>query len=202
MFKKTSFVFSSRGSLTVQFLLGFVLSLSFMVIFGAVTFTLAITSITQYITYASSRSLFLSSGSFGVQKENAENKWRELKDKLVKSDGLIDISQVSLSRGEYLNRSFGSAQPNLFYGVWTKFLPKILKVETLWGNTTDDSVDFFETVVGSYLGREPSLDECNSFNKKRWDHIRTLHSRSGGSVGNASFPIPSSGSDQYYDNGC
>ena len=196
--KNKRFISSSKGSLTVQFLLGFVLILSFMVIFGAMTLTLAIASITQYITYASSRSLFLGFGSEREQKQNAEEKFDLLKRQLVKSDGLIDISQKTIG----LNRSFstgGSGKPNLFYGVWTKFLPKILKVETLWGNTTDDNVRIFETVVGSYLGREPSIEECDNFSKKRWGFIEQIHRSQGGSTMGA---IPPSPAFDDFDNGC
>lgn len=195
LIKKKRFIFSSKGSLTVQFLLGFVLILSFMVIFGAMTLTLAVASITQYITYASSRSLFLGFGNEALQKQNAQEKFDLLKSQLVRSDGLIDISQKDIG----LNRAFspGGGKPNLFYGVWTEFLPKILKVETLWGNTTDENVDIFKTVVGSYLGREPSGEECDAFNKRRWEFIKRIH----GDIGYAQAPLPyTSGFD--CDNGC
>ena len=68
LIKSKRFISSSKGSLTVQFLLGFVLILSFMVIFGAMTLTLAVASITQYITYASSRALFLGFGNEFLQQ--------------------------------------------------------------------------------------------------------------------------------------
>ncbi len=195
LIKKKRFIFSSKGSLTVQFLLGFVLILSFMVIFGAMTLTLAVASITQYITYASSRSLFLSFGDEALQKQKAEEKFNLLKSQLVRSDGLIDISQKEVG----LNRTFspGGGKPNLFYGVWTEFLPKILKVETLWGNTTDDNVRIFETVVGSYLGREPSIKECDDFNKSRWRLIKGIH----GDTGHAQAPLPYTSAFDC-DNGC
>ena len=201
MLKNKCFISSSKGSLTVQFLLGFVLILSFMVIFGAMTLTLAVASITQYITYASSRALFLSSRSEALQKDNARDKFNLLKSQLVNTDGLIDISQVSLDNDQYLNEDFGfiSSKPYLFYGVWTKFLPKILKMETLWGNTTDDNVRIFETVVGSYLGREPSMIECISFNDSRWGFIKNMQGGYTGSNNTYGFCRSDRG---LCDNGC
>ena len=66
---QTPFGLSCRGSLTVQFLLGFILILSFVMLFSAMTLTLAVSGVTQYMTYSASRVLFLSDGS---QRQNQQ----------------------------------------------------------------------------------------------------------------------------------
>ncbi|MDE0119489.1 MAG: hypothetical protein OXM55_05725 [Bdellovibrionales bacterium] len=183
---KKFFYLSCRGSLTVQFLLGFILILSFVFLFSAMTFTLAVSEVTQYITFASSRTLFLGDGSKALQQRMAREKYDSLVQNsdfskfFTGANKLFEIKETGgdLMPGEGLgfNREFSPSSeiPYLFYGVWTKFIPKILEVDTLWGSTEEEAA-FFETVVGSYLGREPTKKECEEFAKKRWEFIVEKH---------------------------
>ena len=176
-------IMSRKGSLTVQFLFGFVLILSFVMLFAVMTLTLAVSGVTQYITYAASRTLSLGHISKGDQEQAARKKYKELMDKPSFSKlfkpGLFEVRRsgdLQPGNGLGLNTKFSVAGnvPNLFYGVWTKFVPKILEVDTLWGGTEEDAA-FFETAIGSYLGREPTSEECQSFIQKRWDFIIRRH---------------------------
>ena len=197
------FILSCKGSLTVQFLLGFILILSFVMLFTVMTFTLAVSEVTQYITYSASRALFLSHGSKAYQQKAAMDRY----DALISSPHLSKFFQTNLfeitqasdlsSEGLGLNRRFSvsSGEPNMFYGVWTKFIPKVLELDTLWGSTEEDAA-FFETVVGSYLGREPTITECEQFNQKRWDFISDEHG------GIPSAVDPSGHYKVFHDNGC
>ncbi|MDE0518513.1 MAG: hypothetical protein OXH36_03010 [Bdellovibrionales bacterium] len=189
---KNFFYLSCRGSLTVQFLLGFILFLSFVMLFSVMTLTLAVSEITQYITYASSRKLFLGDGDKGLQQKSARKKYHSLvKDNqhlskfFTGANKLFEIEETGgdLREGDGLGLNSGfsraSGKPYLFYGVWTKFIPKVLEVDTLWGSTEEDAA-FFETVVGSYLGREPTKVECEEFIEKRWEFIINKHISTGG----------------------
>ncbi len=163
-----------RGSLTVQFLLGFILILSFVMLFATMTLTLAVSEITQYITYSASRALFLSAENEVKQKESAQAKYNELTaepafQELFK-DTMFKINkpgQMGLNNDGPEGFSVNSGSPNLFYGVWTEFTPKVLMVDSLWGSTEKDEGKL-KTNIGSYLGREPTVDECKNFNDKRW----------------------------------
>ena len=68
----------NRGSLTVQFLLGFVLILSMISVFFMMTLTLAVSEIVQYITYSSSRQLFLGNTDPTEQATKATSKYEAL----------------------------------------------------------------------------------------------------------------------------
>lgn len=182
--KPARFILSCKGNLTVQFLLGFILVLVFVMLFSLMSFTLSVSEITQYVTYAASRSLFLGDGTKGHQQNAAREKYENLignppLDKFFRPD-MFQIAEPSELRPPDnflgLNRRFPSTggTPNLFYGVWTKFIPKVLELNTPWGSTEEDAA-FFETVVGSYLGREPSRDECEKFNRNRWQLILDVH---------------------------
>lgn len=177
--KKKHLIISRKGSLTVQFLLGFILILSFVMLFAAMTLTLAVSAVTQYITYAAARSLYLGHESKTYQYETAMEKYEMLMGKSaferLFQPGLFKVKKASdlqKENGLGINGEFSvtGSEPNLFFGVWTEFVPKVLEMETLWGDTEEEEA-FFETAIGSYLGREPASDECKAFIKKRWKFI-------------------------------
>lgn len=195
---------SNRGSLTVQFVFGFALVWGFIALFSVMVFTLAMSSITQYITFASARALFLGTKDFEKQKTAAGEKYDKVKDKFMNGNKLKLFSPdvIEINRKEELglglNPAFNASKPNLFYGVWTTFSPKVLTVKTFFGDTEEDNT-FFATDIGSYLGREPTIAECKSFDKGRWLEIKRLH-------GNNKFhptaaPLPSN-KIMVFDNGC
>ena len=213
---KKNLFFCQKGVLTLQFLFGFIIVSGFMVVFALLTLTLVAGEVTQYITFSASRSLFLSHISKEEQRKKAAEKYRTLSSEKFKffsaADGnaqnkWFDIKEeISGGEGLGLNRDFTvtSSQPNLFYGVWTHFQAKVLVMDMLFlGETTEDSGDkaFRVESIGSYLGREPSQEECDNFTEKRWDEILSKHKEE-------SVPsiVPNS-PDNYrnytnYDNGC
>ena len=193
---------SSKGSLTIQFMFGFVLVMCFILIFLNITLTLVASEITQYITYAASRSLFLAHGDEAAQERSAREKYLELTNKphIKKFLGGGKVFEIASDLGSDnlgVNTSFSvssiNQEPNLFYGVWTDFTPKMLDVEMPWGSVDEEDA-FFKTVIGSYLGREPSHTECLEFFEKRWEFIKTLHNR-------PAYHLPSTWSTKS-DNGC
>ena len=64
---------SERGVLTVQFLIVIVLVLFFVVSFFGLTMTLAYSSLTQYLTYASARKMSLGGPLGRDQQEDVGN---------------------------------------------------------------------------------------------------------------------------------
>ena len=214
---KKNKVLGCEGGLTVQFLLGFVLILSFMSLFFMMTLTLAVSEIIQYITFASSRQLFLSNVNEAAQKQLARDKYEKLTTEKFKfdfnSNTLMKITspdEMELNGNNHigLNNDFKNVvqnqqhKANLFYGVWANFTPKILSVNTLWGSTKpdDDPNIYFKTTIGSYLGREPTKKECEEFNNERWNKINRLHNNTG-NLRPSSFPSSSDDGLQS-DNGC
>lgn len=144
---KFSLFSSSRGSLTIQFMLGFVLVMCFILIFLNITLTLVASEITQYITYAASRSLFLSHGDENAQIGSAKDKYKELMGKphIKKFLGGGKVFEIASDLGPDnlgINTSFSvpsiNEEPNLFYGVWTDFTPKMLDVETPFGSVDEE----------------------------------------------------------------
>ncbi len=189
-------------------MLGFALVWGFIALFAVICFTLAVSSITQYITFASARALFLGTKSLkgeGGQKEMAKQTYNDLKNKFRNEEGagifspdVIDIDQMPVTginpgeKGEFIP---SSSDPNLFYGAWTKFVPKVLKIKTFFGDSGEDDA-FFKTTIGSYLGREPTMDECVAFDKARWPKIKE------GKMHPTVSSPPASVVIEVFDNGC
>ena len=199
---KKNLILSRRGTLTVQFVLGFALILGFVGLFWIMTFTLAMSSITQYITFASARNLFLSTENKPEQRAKAQQTYDNLKAKFSSppffGDDTIEIfPDIRNSIG--LNRQFSSGgPPNLFYGVWTGFKPKILTLKPYFGDVGEDA-SFFTTTIGSYLGREPTVQECKAFDRGRWPAIKAVFESSPRSPGLPSITVPPF---TIFDNGC
>jgi len=195
--KKKQKILGSKGSLTVQFLLGFTIVFVFLGLFFAISATLVVSSITQYITFSSARVLFLAHEDKGKQIKAAKDKYRDLLAKFpgLGSKKMFEVSDIN-NLGLGFNNSFdqGGGEPKLFYGVWTEFNPKILEINTMWGDSGKDS-NWFKTNIGSYLGREPSKEDCKNFNKNRWGWIKNkMKNLSSFNITDNYIP--------YSDNGC
>ena len=155
-------------------------------LFATMTLTLAVSEITQYVTYSTSRVLFLSHGEKSTREQDAINKYRSLITDTPFSvffkDSLFQIDRPE-NMGMGLNIQdfapfLANNEPNLFYGVWTKFNPKVLSVDSLWGSTKENDPNWFQTTIGSYLGQESTKKDCENFNEKRWQWIEQIHSNS------------------------
>ena len=173
-------VLSSKGSLAVQFLFGWVLIMGFVFIFGALSLTLMAGETVQYITYSTARWYSLGSDFYFRQNNQAKAKYAALKKagnlKKLLSGQLFEISpEPNLGLNPRFRPSAG--RPYLFVGAWTSFNAKLLDIDIpLWGGKTSaDNPAGFQTQIGSYLGREPTIEECREFNKKRWKWIEAVH---------------------------
>ncbi len=176
---------NQKGSLAVQFLFGWVLVMIFGVIFGALSLTLMMSEVVQFVTYVSARSYFLGEGSERNHIAVATKKYADLTSDmpLLKTGG-----DSWFSVGPEITRTLGfnesitpsHANQNLFVGVWTNFSAKGLFKSIplpLWSAggagslSDDDTSENFTATIGSYLGREPSREDCQKFDAQRWKWI-------------------------------
>lgn len=211
--RKNLFV-CQKGVLTIQFLFGFIIVSGFMVVFALLTLTLVVGEITQYITFSASRSLFLGHTDLEKQKEMAKAKYESLSvDKFKFFSSLSGNSQDQWFKiatpdtvGVGLNNSFdvSSSDPNLFYGVWTSFQAKVLVMDLMFlGKTTEEEEDqaFLVNSIGSYMGREPSQEECIKFTEERWNEIRKIRRQHGPAISSGIERSPGVYESEP-DNGC
>jgi hypothetical protein len=206
---------NQRGMITVDFLFAMVLILGFSGLLFVLTFTLAVASATQYITFAAARTYSAAHLDENTQIARGQAKYQELitlpvfkplfSNGWYKVDAQANIgdhaTQVPETEGYRDAIGGGGDVKDLFWGVGTRFVATVMDYHIpFFGSTNPDGVDGkdsgFKTYIGSYLGREPSAAECIEFTSKRWDHIIKLDSSYATGVG---------GNAKYYpqtDDGC
>lgn len=200
---------NERGLITVDFMFAMVLMLSMASLMFVLTMTLSLASVTQYITFASARNYFPAHINQDAQKERAVLKYKELVGnpvfkplytngwfKVDEEPGVGDHTQIIPE----FQQAAGDA--NKFWGAGTNFTAAVLDFKVpFFGSTapdSDGSGDGFKSYMGSYLGREPTTEECIAFTAERWNAIRNL-AVSGGS------PYSTAAAGGYFpmtDDGC
>ena len=201
---------NEKGILTLDFLFAFVLVMGFSFLFFALSLTLTVVEVTQYITFAGARNAFPGNFSPAEQLAAGEAKFNELTAHEVfqpfYKNGWFEVTSppnVGLASDSIEAYRPADGKHNRFFGVATNFTAKILDFNVpFYGSTApegDGSGSSFTTVIGSYLGREPTTVECTTFTGNRWSNIRRL------TVTGAS-PYTSFTTDggyfPYADNGC
>jgi hypothetical protein len=202
---------NQSGFITMDFLFAFVLVMAFSALLFALTLTLTVAEVTQYITYAAARNYVAAHQSEIQQNAQATQKFNNLVGNSVFKplysnnwfiiDKAPNVGHLSTTLFPAYQQP-GPGDPDLFWGVGVNFTAKILDFQVpFYGSTAPDSNQGsgFKTFIASYLSREPTFDECYNFMQQRWNQIRTL-TVSGGApystdtTDNSAFPIT--------DNGC
>ena len=200
---------NERGIITIDFMFSMVLILGLSSLLFVLTFTLSIASVTQYITFASARNYVVAHLDKATQEARAVAKYKELISNPVfkplysngwyKVDAEPNVGDHTQIIPEF---SAGAREKNKFWGVGTSFTAAVLEFKIpLYGSSQpegDGSGDGFKTYMGSYLGREPTAEECMAVLANRWSAIRNLPVSGGSSYSTA-------GSGTYYsmtDDGC
>ncbi len=199
---------NQRGMITVDFLFAMVLVLGFSGLLFAMTFTLSVASVVQYVTFAAARNYGVAHIDRKSQEEQGQAKYRELIEsnvlKPLFSKGWYQISaQAEIGDHTKVFPDYGDAAQgrNQFWGVGTEFVAKALdfRIPFFGASTTESGGGGFRAYMGSYLGRESTTEECIEFTGARWNAIRNLPVS-----GAASYSTGTS--DQGYypmtDNGC
>lgn len=174
---------SEKASISVDFLFSFLIVMGLTYLILTLAFTLSFIEITQYITFSTARSYYASHKTQQEQRQQAENKytalttnpvWQHFFTKIAwfKIDSADDVIVSGDQNSKYSSQSKG--QVEMFTGASTSFTSKLLAFNLpLIGSTTDeDSEKGFKTQISSFLGRAPSLEECQKFNKERSQKLK------------------------------
>ena len=161
---------NQKGLVTIPFLIAFIVVMFLILSFFRLTLTLTYASVVQYITYASARRLSLGDADTQTQKGKGEEKYSQLTSELLKRSAWFDVpsSPQTGFNPEYTE----SGYRNLFYGAFVPFTSNLIsfRVPLL----AEDGDQGLTTTIGSYMGREPSQDECNNFNTEKKNQIKTI----------------------------
>jgi len=182
---KEEFIKSEKGIITVDFLFAFTLVMGFAALMFSLSLTLTVVEVTQYITYASARNFYGAHIALPDQNALATQKFAQLTTNKtfgpLFKNGWFEINQpligdLSTVYPEYKPKN--AKDPNLFWGVGTQFIARMLDFRIpFYGSTTSEEGDGFKTFIASYLGREVTMSECISFSHQRWKAIRSLKAK-------------------------
>ncbi len=167
---------NEKGILTVDYIFAIVLAMSFMAILFALSLTLTVVDVVQYMTFSSARTYSVAHKSEAHSIQRAVNKYDALiadpavapffKNKWFKVGGL----KVGHMKELYPPTPLEVTKKNYYlYGTSVDLQAKVLDFKIpFYGSThTGSREDGFVTRVHSFLGREPSYDECMNINKRR-----------------------------------
>jgi hypothetical protein len=197
-FNRFSPLKNNKGILTIDFLFAFILVFGLVGIFFAMSLTLSVVEVVQYMTFASARNYFAAHLNEEMQRQQADSKFASLKEhptfKPLFTNGWFILSN-------YETRSFAEDYPttppqySTFWGSAVNFEAKMLDIKIpMFGSTSKkEGKSGFSTRISSFLAREPNSDECMSFVKQRFT---LLTSKFGAGSANASAYVPID------DNGC
>ncbi len=194
---------NERGILIVDFMFSMVLILGLSGLLFVLCFTMSVASMTQYITFATARNYTVGHITQAQQVERANAKYNELIAhpvmKPLYNNGWFAVdARPGVGDHTQLIPGFTEATQgvNKFWGAGTSFTANVLAFSIPgFGSTTPDddgSGDGFKTYMGSYLGREPTTEECLNFTNNRWNGIKQL-GPGYGTNGGTYFPMTDDG---------
>jgi hypothetical protein len=168
---------NQSGSITLDFIFALVLVFSLVVVLFSMTFTLSVVEIVQYFTYATARVYSGGHKDQATQKSLAQQKFLELRQNpafaSLFKNGFFELSDVTVDdfRSEFTS---DSADDSTFIGARATLTAKALDIRVPFFGSTSETPNTFKTNLSSYLIREPTLQECLSFNQQRLDAIKRI----------------------------
>lgn len=186
---------NQSGIITLDFMVALVIGFGMSAILFAMTFTLSVVEIAQYMTFSSARAQAAGHKDPLEQEQAARLKFSKLLNNGVLaplfSNGWFEISKAeelevrggetgTSSQGSFRNDypSAGSENRRIFAGVRATLSAKMLEMRLpLIGNTADGEEGGFSTKITTILIREPSQVECQKFIKDRYSKLMSLDGR-------------------------
>jgi hypothetical protein len=172
---------NQKGSLTLDFMFALVLVLGVSGLFFALSFTLSVVEISQYIAFATSRNYMAAHFDETNQKQQAEAKFAQLTENtplkvLFKNNSWFKLTYVETGdfREKYPADASLENDNITFWGTQLDLQADVLDFKIpMYGSTNEDG-NAFKTKVNSFLGREVTSEECNQFYSQRWQNILNL----------------------------
>ena len=167
---------NKKGSLSVDFMFSFVAVFLLLLFLIMTSLTFSLVEVSQYISYATARAYFVDHRDKSDQSTAAREKYGELRESFFKpgQGGLSEWFQISeeVTIGEPPEEITSDKEKSHFFGASFEFTSKVLTIDIPFlGGSTEDSDKGFKFPIASYLGREPSREECLRFNREKWGRI-------------------------------
>ena len=179
-----------RGVLTLDFIFALMLGMGFTMVFFALTLTLSLVEVTQYLSFAVARTSWAAHETRSLQIDIGNKKYAELRER--------PVFKAIFGRGWFRlpaqpdfgdpNNGFNAEYAGdpvddnaTFIGARLRIEARILDITIpILGSSKTQSETGFANVQ-TFLGREVTTTECReNFNKARWRNIRGLSGRYAG----------------------
>jgi hypothetical protein len=171
---------NQAGFITIDFMFALVMSIGFAGVFFAITVTLSLVEIAQYVTYSTSRAYAGAHESPGMQSELAMERYKELMAlpavKTFLGNQWIILSEPEL--GDFSSEY--SEEPgkdnDIFVGAQIRMDARLLHLRVPFlGSTAEDS-GVGKATLNSYLMREVSTQECrDQFTTQRYKNLLQIN---------------------------
>lgn len=185
----------NKGFVTIDFMFAIVIGFSMVILVFAMTLTLSVVEVAQYVVYSAARAQSAGNISPEAQMKAARDKYKSLighefleglfngpffeisdSNKLEVKPGVLEGRSLSGS-SFYSEKEYSSKDPNrpVFQGVRANFTAKILQLKIPFLGTISNDEEGFKSRILSIMLREPSMEECFDFMKLRMEKIWRLN---------------------------
>jgi hypothetical protein len=175
---------NQNGLMTLDFMFSFILIGAFSAVLFAVSITLSVTEIAQYIVFASARNYYAGHLALTDQQKEGQAKYAALLQnssfKPLFSGNWFTLSKtVDLSDHNADYPQPYDEDTDTFVGAQAIFTAPVLKFSVPFLGSTSTNDQTFSTKISAWLMREPTSQECTAFNANRWNLIQALQSKYG-----------------------
>lgn len=187
---------NQAGFLTIDFLFALIIAFGMSAILFALSFTLMVTEVTQYVAFSSARAFIAANLDPAKQKELARKKYENLvissnsKISNFYQNGWFEVpkpNDLDIRAGQGINdKDFmaelagtnnRSKERTIFTGVSIALEAKLLEMNIPFlGRTADQDSKTFQTRVNGILIRESTFEECKSWYEERKAALSALPS--------------------------
>ncbi len=176
---------NERGILSLDFIFALTIGMSFAMIFFALTLTLSLVEVTQYMSFAVARTAWGAHETRTQQTALGNRKYAELRDrpvfKAIFGRGWFQLP-LTPDYGDPANgfNNEYNEDPNqdnaTYYGARLKIEAKILDITIPMLGNSKTNPETGIANVQTFIGREVTTTECRElFNRQRWAGIQALH---------------------------
>lgn len=179
---KQQLINNQKGSLTLDFILASIVVALGMGAFMSLSLTLSHIEVAQFMTYATARTYLNGDESPEKQTERAEIKFNQLLNQnqtfktMFRDSGWFNLKYIETGDfTESYPSNFGKGNVT-FYGTQVEFIAQVLDLNFKFLGATDGP---WSSKVQTFLGREPTVQECLIFEFERRQKLIELHNNYG-----------------------
>lgn len=168
------------GVITLDFIFALAIAFGFSILFFAISFTLSMVEVCQYITYSVARTYYAANVSQQAQEDIARQKYEELKGKgafkTILKTGWITLGDVQLGNAVDDYPAGDNESDPVFVGARIPFNAKVLDLRLPFLGRTVQNSTTGQATLNAFLMREVSTQECQSFTQQRLSKLKELNS--------------------------